>query len=750
MTDETTPPVENSSDAAADQLVLNSPEEAATLKDFALWAGVIVLAVLSAFSPAMRGNFLWDDDRHVESNRDLRDAAGLGDIWTGHWKLLGRTDDQIKQVRDVGTPQYYPFTHTTYWIEAQIFGTENPTVFHVTNMLLHAAGAILLWFVLRELAVPGAWVVAAVFALHPVNVESVAWISERKNVLAGALFFGSILAFLKSPMGLNRTEATGKDRDLTLYFVSVALFTLAVLSKTVACSMPAVVLLLLWWKRGKVSVLDVAWTVPMFVVGLGLSMFTSWIEVHRIGASGPAWDMTFVQHILLAGNAIAFYAGKLLLPLRQTFIYPRWNLDPSRPELWIAPIAVVAVLAVLFALRKRIGRGPITGALIYCGVLVPALGFFSVYPMQFSYVADHFQYLAGPAFIALIVVLLVPVMRKMPTAGPYVVTGIVLAALAVGTAIHSAAFASALQLWSNTAAKNPNSAMVRYNAGVARFNELSEVAAAGDPAEYDAQLAMARTDLEAAVKLDPRHDGAWRMLGDALLSQKNHAEAIAMFDRSLALEAERQSTAKEKSPARESAIDAAMGKARALSELKKPDDAIASYKQAIALLETQRPYASRSKAASSFASIGTLLGQKGDDKGAVDNLQEAIKIDPRVAFAHFEYGNILAKQGKKPDAAAAYAEAIRAQPNYIDARLALGHLMLSVKNLTGAQQQFAAAVRLNPLYPGVKEAAVAFDAAVREYQAAATRPSTTRSTTTPSTTQSTMPATAPITTQPSR
>src|SRR5438876_10386436 len=158
-----------------DQLVVRSPDESASMKDFALWAGMILLAVMTVYSPALHGRFLWDDDRHVEQNRNLRDADGLGNIWT----KFG--------MRNGGTPQYYPLTHTTYWIEYQLAGSTpgdiNTTIFHVTNAVLHAAAAVLLWFILRELAVPGAWVAAAIFALHPVNVESVAWISERKNVL---------------------------------------------------------------------------------------------------------------------------------------------------------------------------------------------------------------------------------------------------------------------------------------------------------------------------------------------------------------------------------------------------------------------------------------------------------------------------------------------------------------------------------------------------------------------------------------
>jgi hypothetical protein len=216
--------------------VLNSPDEAKTVKDYLLWAGVIVLAVLTVYSPVLRGRFIWDDDRHVEKSMALRmGAEGLQKIWFAPASVL--------------IPQYYPLTHTTYWIEYQLFGGEDgriePTVFHVTNTLLHAAGAILLWFILRQLKVPGAWVAAAIFAVHPIEAESVAWISERKNVLSGALVFGAMLVYLRT-FGIGRgsgfrIQGSGKTEDAEFpwneYLGALALFAGAMLSKTVACAM---------------------------------------------------------------------------------------------------------------------------------------------------------------------------------------------------------------------------------------------------------------------------------------------------------------------------------------------------------------------------------------------------------------------------------------------------------------------------------------------------------------------------------
>jgi hypothetical protein len=338
-------PVEPNDQPAADTLVLNSPEEASTPKDFLLWAGVIVLGVLTIYSPALHGKFLWDDDRHVELNRNLRDGRGLVNIWTKIGASRG------------GTVQYYPLTHTTYWLEYQLSGAQpgriGTTIFHISNMALHAAAAVLLWFLLRELAVPGAWVAAAVFALHPIQAESVAWISERKNVLAGVFFFGSILCYVRAQgrgsgvLGLAEQKRDPRPQTLdpsSYYWLSLALFTAAMLSKTVACTMPAVVLVLIWWKRGRLTVKDFINVAPFFAMAIGLALLTAWVEHREVGAAGPEWSLSIAQRILIAGRAVWHYALKIVFPHRLTFIYPRWSVDPAQAWQWVYPIGCSGLL----------------------------------------------------------------------------------------------------------------------------------------------------------------------------------------------------------------------------------------------------------------------------------------------------------------------------------------------------------------------------------------------------------------------
>jgi tetratricopeptide (TPR) repeat protein len=238
------------------------------------------------------------------------------------------------------------------------------------------------------------------------------------------------------------------------------------------------------------------------------------------------------------------------------------------------------------------------------------------------------------------------------------------------------------------------------------------------------------------------------MWGETLLAQQKPQEALEKFDHVLAMDAARWSRGEIKPAQREPAVDAAMARGQALIAMKKTDDALTAYRQAVGILESQRPSASRIKAGTSFGMLGKLLAQKGDTKAATENLQQAIKIEPKLAFPHYEMGQILASQGKKPEAAVEFANAMAAQPAYIEPRLALGRLMLSVDNLGGAQQQFVAAARINPYYPGVREAAEAFDAAVKKATTrAATRAATMRAATQSAATRA---ITQGPTTQPSR
>ena len=347
---------------------------------------VIVGTTAVAYLPALRGGFIWDDDDHITRNLAVVSADGLRKIWF---------EPRL-------TPQYYPLVFSSFWLEYRLWGA-NPLGFHVSNVVLHILNAWILWLVLRRLSIPAAWLAAGIFALHPVHVESVAWITERKNVLSGCFYLTSILAYLRfAAIGDTRTVKEDCRREWFSYFLAFMLFTAAPLAKTVSCSLPAVMLLLLWWKD-RLTVKTAMPLLPFFVVGMLGAATTIWFERTQIGAVGVDWDLSPVQRCLIAGRALWFYLGKLAWPTRLSFIYPRWTINAGQWWQYLYPISFVVLLVVLWVFRRAISKGPLVACLIYSGTLLPALGFFDVYPMRFSFVADHFQYLASIAPMTLFV-----------------------------------------------------------------------------------------------------------------------------------------------------------------------------------------------------------------------------------------------------------------------------------------------------------------------------------------------------------
>ncbi|MBI5724012.1 MAG: tetratricopeptide repeat protein [Planctomycetes bacterium] len=342
---------------------------------------ILVAATVACYLPALGADFIWDDDVYVDwqTTRDSRD--GLRRIW----------------FEPGSTMQYYPVAYSVFWLQRRMWDLE-PFGYHLVNVLLHAANAILLWRLLSRLGVGGAFIAAAIFAIHPVCVESVAWVCELKNTLSGLFYLLAGLAYLR----FSPPQRAGPSADRWPWYAAAAmLFILAVLTKTVTASWPAAVLLVLWWKRGRFNWRDLCVMIPLFLAGAGAGLLTAWMEVYHAGAGGGDWALGWGERIILAGRALWFYAGKLAWPAELVFIYPRWNLDAGDRLQWLWTISAILVIGSLWLFRRRAGRGPLTGVLFFAGTLFPALGFFNVYPFRFSFVADHFQYLASIGLIAL-------------------------------------------------------------------------------------------------------------------------------------------------------------------------------------------------------------------------------------------------------------------------------------------------------------------------------------------------------------
>ena len=349
-----------------------------------VWQGaLIVLLVCLAYLPALRGGFVWDDDSWTTNLSALfQDPSGLRLIW----------------FQPTALQQYYPLTGTTFWLDYQLWNFWT-TPYHVENVLLHALAALLFWRLLLRLQVPGAWLASALFALHPVMVESVAWITERKNVLSLALYLGALLAYLRYAQsvasgtrmpgevpagGTKAGNSTLDTRHSTLFYsLAFVLFLGALLAKTATFSLPAAILLLGWWQRGQIRWrTDVLPTLPFFALALGLCAVTAWLEKYHVGARGSYFTLTFPQRCLVAGRAFWFYLGHLFWPVKLCFVYPRWQPDPGSGWQWLYPVAAIGTLFTLWLFRRRMGRGPATALFFFVGTLFPVLGFMNAYGMR--------------------------------------------------------------------------------------------------------------------------------------------------------------------------------------------------------------------------------------------------------------------------------------------------------------------------------------------------------------------------------
>ncbi|MDI1318806.1 MAG: hypothetical protein PSW75_01255, partial [bacterium] len=337
------------------------------------WCALVFLLILVAYLPALSGGLLWDDNGHI-TRTDLRSWEGLFRIWS-----------------EIGaTQQYYPLLHSAFWLEHHLWG-DATLGYHLLNVLLHATTACLFGRLLQRLAVPGAWLAALLFALHPVCVESVAWISEQKNTLSAVFYLAAALAYLRFDDG---------ERTPRRYVLATGLFVLALLTKSVTATLPAALLVVGWWRRGRLDWRrDVRPLLPWFVLAGASGLFTAHFESALIGAQGADFNLGVLQRCLLAGRVVWFYLGKLAWPADLIFIYPRWTIDTAVWWQWLFPLAGLALLGGL-AWWSRQSRGPLAAALLFGGTLFPVLGFVNVYPFVFSFVADHFQYLASLAVFA--------------------------------------------------------------------------------------------------------------------------------------------------------------------------------------------------------------------------------------------------------------------------------------------------------------------------------------------------------------
>lgn len=594
-------------------------------------AALFVLALL-VYGPALDGAFLWDDGGHV-TRPELRSLGGLARIWF-----------------DPGaTQQYYPLLHSAFWLQSHLWGNA-PAGYHVVNVLLHATAAALLAAALRRLGVRGSWFGGLLFLVHPVCVESVAWISEQKNTLSLVLYLTAALAYWR----FEDERKPGSYLKASIWFLA------ALATKTVTASLPAALLVVAWWRRGRIAPRqDVAPLLPWFGFSLGAAFVTAWFERTLIGAQGGDFALGWADRIVLAGRVIWFYLGKLAWPTDLLFVYSRWQIDASVWWQWLFPAAAAALA---FGLAWRGQRGVLAAYLLFVGGLFPALGFVNVYPFVFSYVADHFQYLPALAVFALGGAALAHAVVRWGT--PALTAGLLVVAVLAGLSWrHSAVFQDDITLFRATLRKNPDAWMAHVNLAeaLARIGQHEETL----------------PHLEAALRLKPDSALAHNNLGDNLRLLGRPQEAIPHFERAIALQ-----------PGFAAAHN---NLGAALMVVGRKEEGLRQFREAVRL---------DPRYALAHRNLGLALATSGDTAGAIEQFSAAARLDPNDPETHSHLGVALTLSNRFAEAEPHFRRALDLSPDNPETFLVYGRALAAVGRHRDAVTQAQRAIDLRPSDPG--------------------------------------------------
>ena len=583
---------------------------------------LLAIVTILAYRPAWNGGFLWDDDAYVTNNDLLTAPDGLSRIWFS-----------------LDSPsQYFPLVYTTFRIERALWGL-NPTGYHWVNVLLHVANALLVWLVLARLNVPGAWLAGAIFALHPVQVESVAWITERKNLLMGFFFLLTLLAWIAF------VDARTK-RPWRFYALALALYLLALSAKATACTLPAALLLILWLQETPITKQRLIQIVPFVVLSIGMGLLAIWWEHYHQGTTRTVFPfLSPIERILVASRAVWFYLSKLVWPSDLTFVYPRWNISSAHVLDYVWLVAGIVLCVVIYFLRRYVGRGVEVAAAFFVATLSPVLGFIMLFTFRYTFVADHYQYLASIGPIALVSAGIVSLADALKQRRAFIL-GVALFAVAMLGALtcrQAAMYGDIERLWRTTLSRNPECWMAHTNLGLVLFQK--------------GQLDEAIAHYRATLKMQPNWSDAEYNLGTALLGKGKVDEAIFHCDRAVAIQPNDP--------------DAQVSLANALFAKKRINEAILHYEKALAL---------RSDYFLARYGLGSALLEKGELNAAIEHCQAALLLRPNDPDCRTTLAIALDEKGETAEAIQHYEKALQISPQSVPALTNLAWLLATCSN----------------------------------------------------------------------
>ena len=659
----------------------------ALVAPIALPGAALCLLVAVSYFPALSAGFVWDDVI-LTRTAPLHTWSGLAQVW---FAPRGLIQDET---------HYWPLLYTLFWLEHKLWGLA-PLGYHLVNLLLHTGVVLLLWRLLRRLDVPGAWFAAAVFAVHPLHVESVAWVIGRKDILATVFYLSSVLAYI-------RFTEMPRGRRGGHYLLAVALFVLGLLSKSIAITLPVALLLWHWWQHGRVTLTDGSRTLPFFLVGLGIGLAD---YAYSTSLESVAFAYTLLERGLIAAHALTFYAGKLLWPVGLIGIYPHWEPGIGDALAWGGVVGFAAVVAVLWCWRRQLGRGPLAGVLFFAVALSPVLGFVDFGYMQFSFVADRYQYLGGIGLIAVVAGAVgracqrglgaLPAHRTRPAQ---------LAIGAVGAAILAVA---GLLTWNQAGiyrddgtffthviAHNPQARSAYYNLGTYL--------------ETEGRYGEAQAAYETAHELQPDAPAPLNNIGAMLSKQGHKEEAMARYREALRLNPQYPKAMK-------NLVELLINAGALLSKQGRPEEAAARFREvlrfnpqhqvamrnmaavlmnqerhAAALASAQQVIAHYPDDAQAHQLLGALLSKQGRPEEANTHFREALRLNPQHPTAMRDIAGMQMNQGRYAEAHAIYQTALEREPDDPDLRNNIGVLLEKQGRHEEATARYRETLRLNP------------------------------------------------------
>jgi tetratricopeptide (TPR) repeat protein len=596
---------------------------------------VIIAVTLAVYMPAIRGGFVWDDDLHLINNVALKEN-GLYRTWL-------TTESFV----------YYPVTWTSYYIEHLLWGL-NPLGYHIVNVLLHIICSLLLWRILVLLKIPCGWLAALIFAIHPVNVETAAWIAQRKNLLSMMLFLLSLLSYL-------RFDDSGRRKWYLLALVS---FILAMLSKGAVVMLPFVLLLLAWWLYERITRRDLLRSVPFFAVSVVMGLVEVWFQTFNVIGESIVRDDTLPARIAGAGWVVWFYIYKALLPLNLSFVYPRWQIDPANWLSYIPDLALLGLLIVFWIYRRSWGRPFLFAFGFFIVMVAPATGFAHFYFLKYSFVADHYQYMAIIGVIALVVAtsyFFTEKFGKRSKEITRVLSVVLVMVLGILSWRQSGIYKDTETLWHDTLRKNPNAWMAHNNLG-ALF-------------QVQGRLEEAASHYYQALRIKPDHANSLCNLGMILSTRGKLNEAIDYYRRAI--------------EARPDFTDAYRNLGNILRSEGRLEEAINHYLHALAA-DMQNP--------DIHHDLGIALIQQGKTAAAIEHFREAVRTKPDFTNAYFNLGNALKSDGKLGEAVSHYLEALCCGPETAEIHNNLAVVLRLQSSFDEAISHYYKALELTPDY----------------------------------------------------